>query len=174
MVRGKDNPIYISFMHKFNELAPGPVKIEETNLQSLIHSARPVLSMYTFSPTEVGEHGKTNLTDLLNAIDPYFEKKRTGVWVTFNGNSPDKVAQATHSMREVLNQLLDKLAPDQNIIDAPWYMEPTKGAKVTRKMKVRYILSDEKQPSSKSTVNFIESLSNTTDETYAKLSAEGT
>ena len=39
-------------------------------------------------------------------------------------------------------------------------------------MRVRYILSDEIQPASKSTVNFIESLSNTADEMYGQLSKE--
>jgi len=172
MVRGKDNPIYINFMHKFRELAPDYVKVGETNLQFLIRSASPALSMHTFRPTEVGAHVEANLSDLLNAIDPYFENKRNGAWVTFNGNSPDKIAQAAHSMREVLNQLLEKLAPDQNVIKASWYIEPTKGQKVTRKMRVRHILSDESQPASKSAVNFIESLSNTADEMYGQLSKE--
>lgn len=172
MVRGKDNPIYINFMHKLRELAPDIVKREETNLQFLIRSARPALAIHTFRPIEVGEHVKANLSDLLNAVDPYFENKRIGAWVTFKGDSPDKIAQATHSMREVLSQLLEKLAPDKNVIEASWYIEPTKGQKVTRKMRVRYILSDESQPASKSTVNFIDSLADTADEMYAQLSKE--
>jgi len=98
MVRGKSNPIYINFMHKLRELAPESIKVEETNLQFLIRSARPALAMYSFTPTEVGEPFKASISTLLIAIDPYFENKRQGAWVTFRGNSPDKVAQATHSM----------------------------------------------------------------------------
>ncbi len=172
MVRGKDNPIYINFMHKLRELAPESVKVEETTLQFLIRSSRPALPGHTFRPTEVGEHVKANLSDLLNAIDPYFENKRTGAWVTFTGDSPDKIAQATHSMREVLNQLLEKLAPDDDTIKALWYIKTTEDQKVTRKMRVRYILSGESQPASKSTVNFIEKVANAADETYDNLSKE--
>jgi RNA-directed DNA polymerase len=172
MVRGKENPIYLNFMHKLRELAPEFVNVEETNTQFLIRSARPALSLHTFRPTEVGEHTRAKLSDLLNTIDPYYENKRTGAWVTFKGDSPDRIAQATHSMREVLNQLLEKLAPDEQVIKAPWYAVQTKGPKVTRKMRVRYILSDESQPASKSTVNFIDSLANTTDEMYGQLSKE--
>jgi len=39
-------------------------------------------------------------------------------------------------------------------------------------MRVRYILSDENQQASKSTVNFIDSLATTVDEMYGQLSKE--
>ena len=172
MVRGKDNPIYINFMQKLRGLVPGIIKEEETNLQFLIRSTRPALAVHTFSPIEVGEHVKAKLSDLLNAIDPYFENKRIGAWFTFKGDSPDKIAQATHSMREVLDQLLERLAPDRNVSEASWYLEPTTGRKVTRRMKVRYILSSEGQSASKTTVTSIDSLSTTADAMYAQLSKE--
>jgi len=169
MIRGKENPIYLDFLHKLRGLAPEVVKEEETNLQFLIRTTRTSLTKHAFRTVEVGEHSTAKLPDMLNAIDPYFEKKRIGAWVTFSGSSPDKISQAASSMREVLSQLLEQLSPDKNVREASWY---TEGQKITRKMKVRYILSDEEIPASKSTVKFIDSVSNTTDEMYAQLSKE--
>jgi RNA-directed DNA polymerase len=172
MVRGKENPIYISFMHKLRQIAPNIVKKEETNLQYLIRISKPALTKLNFSPNEIGQSGAAKLTPLLSEIDQYFENKRLGAWVTFNGTSPDRIAQATHSMREVLSQLLSRLAPDDVVTKAQWYVEPTAGAKVTRKMRVRCILSTKTQPASKSTVEFIESLADITEQTYGQLSKE--
>ena len=172
MVRGKDNPIYLNFLHKLAELAPEFVKFEETELQLLVRNTRTALSNYSFRPNEVGEHVNVKLSDLLNAIDPDIEIKRTGAWVTFTGDSPDKIGQASYSMREVLSQLFKKLAPDERVLKASWYMEPKEGPKVTRKLRVRYILSGENQPASKSTVDFIDSLADTAEKLYRQLNIE--
>lgn len=172
MVRGKDNPIYLNYLHKLAGLAPEFVKFEETELQTLIRNTRTALLNYSFSPYEVGEHVKVKLGDLLNAIDPNIETKRTGAWFTFIGDSPDKIGQATYSMREVLSQLLKKLAPDKNVMKVSWYTKPKEDPNVTRRMRVRYILSDENQPASKSTVDFIESLANTAEKLYRQLNIE--
>lgn len=169
MIRGKENPIYLDYLHKLRNLAPEVVKGEETNLQFLIRTTRTSLTKHAFRPAEVGEHSTKKLSDILYSIDPYLENKRIGAWATFNGSSPDKVSQAASSMREVLSQLLNKLAPDRNVRKASWYSE---GQKIIRKMRVRYILSDEATPANKSTVNFIDKVSNTIDEIYAQLSKE--
>jgi len=172
MIRGKENPMYLDFLHKLRTLAPEVVKKEETDLQYLIRTTRTSLTNYAFRPVEVGEHSAGKLPDMLKLIDPYLEDKRIGAWVTFKGDSPDKIAQSTHSMREVLSQLLEELAPDTNVGEASWYIEPSGNPKVNRKMRVRYILSDKETPASKSSVKFIDSLSNTTEEMYAQLSKE--
>ena len=86
--------------------------------------------------------------------------------------STDKIPQATLSMREVLRQLLDKLAPDEDVRRASWYIEPTEDPKVNRSMKVRYILSGSGSPASKSTLKLIDSYAKAVNMTYAELSSE--
>lgn len=172
MVRGKNNPIYLHFRHKLRGLAPELVKGQETPLEFLIRTSRTTPVKYALKPISTGEHNTQELSNWLCSIDPILEDKRLGAWVTFKGNSPDKIPQATLSMRELLRQLLDELAPDQDVKGASWYSEPPEEPKVTRKMKVRYILSGHSGTTSKSTVDFIDSLAKATEMTHAKLSSE--
>lgn len=172
MVRGKDNPIYLHFCHKLRGLAPELVKEQETPLEFLIRTSRTTPVKHALKPISTGEHNTQELSHLLSSVDPLLEDKRLGAWVTFKGNSPDKIPQATLSMRELLSQLLDKLAPDEDVKSASWYSEPPKGPQVPRKMKVRYILSGHSGTTSKSTVDFIDSMASATEMTYAKLSSE--
>ena len=172
MIRGKDNPIYLHFRHKLRELAPELVRNQETPLEFLSRISRTAPTKYALKTVATTEHDTEAITRLLSLVDPSLENKRQGAWVTFRGNSPDKISQATNSMREVLTQLLVKLAPDEDVKGASWYTEPTKDSKVTRKMRVRYILSGSDSTASKSTVNLIDSYAKAVDMTYDKLSSE--
>lgn len=76
-------------------------------------------------------------------------------------------------MREVLRQLLDKLAPEDEIPKAPWYSKPLKGrSPVTRKMRVHYALVGNRPNVSQSTLELIDSLADSVEKTYGKLSSE--
>jgi len=172
MVRGKDNPIYLHFRHKFRGLAPELVKEQETPLEFLIRTSRTSPTKYALKPVVTTGHDTEALSHLLNSIDPLLEEMRLGAWTTFRSNNTDKIRQATHSMREALRQLLYKLAPDEDVKSASWYSKPAKDPEVTRKMRVHYILSDSDSTASKSTVNLIDSYAKAVDLTYDKLSSE--
>ena len=69
----------------------------------------------------------TNITPIvaliqsfLEGIDPELESKRVGAWHALESNLPDSLSQASHSMREVLRQLLEKLAPASQVELSPW------------------------------------------------------
>ncbi|MFA5065605.1 MAG: hypothetical protein WC566_09070 [Dehalococcoidia bacterium] len=134
----------------------------------------PLIRSVNYSRSDaVDEVQKETIEVLLSDLDPELERKRLGSWQTFKGKSQDRLSQAMNSMREVLRQLLDKLAPEEDIPKAPWYNKPLKGSTpVTRKMRVRYALAGESLDISQSTLRLIESLSSSVDETYDKLSAE--
>jgi hypothetical protein len=112
------------------------------------------------------------LPKLLKEIDPNLELKRQGSWQTFYGNGNDRRSQSAHSMREVMNQLLDFLAPEDKVIKAGWYKKPKDTAPVTRKMKVRFAIAGDGIDISDSAVNLTDSLAEVVDKTYYKLSAE--
>lgn len=173
MIRGKDDPIYLHFRQKLRELAPELVKSPETPFEFLTRTSRasPVKSVVSTVLSTKGDiHA---LSRLLSEIDPDLESKRQGAWHTFYGTGSDRLSQASHSMREVIRLLLDKLAPDDMVKAAPWYNKPTSSVtQVTRKMRVRYCLSGYSTSVSHSTLNYIESLANFVDESYAKLSGE--
>ncbi len=108
----------------------------------------------------------------LESIDPELEVKRAGAWEAIESNRPDGRAQASHSMREVLRQLLDSLAPTKEVLKAPWYKKPQSGAPITRAMRVRYALAGTSDVSSESTLSLINDLAAAVDSMYAKLSSE--
>lgn len=142
-------------------------------LYSSISYTSPAIGKYAL-PERIGaEVDEKTISRLLNSIEPKLEQKRNGAWQTFKGTSSDKYAQASHSMREVLRQLLDRLAPEEAVPKAPWYIKPNKEPYITRKMRVRYAMVGNSQENvSESNLELIESLANTVDRTYYKLSAE--
>jgi RNA-directed DNA polymerase len=172
MVRGKDHPIYLHFRHKLRELAPELVKEKETPLEFLIRTSRTVPTKYALKPLVTTEHDTEALSHLLSSVDPLLEEKRLGAWMTFKGSSTDRIAQATHSMRELLRQLLDKLAPDEDVKRASWYSKPTEDPEVTKRMRVRYILSGYDSTINKKMVDFIDSIADAAQMTYSRLNSE--
>lgn len=112
------------------------------------------------------------IQSFLESIDTELELKREGAWEAVNSNRPDSKAQASHSMREVLRLLLDKLAPIEKVQQAPWYQKPPTGAPVTRAMRIRYAVAGDSDKFSESTLSMIDDLSAAVDSMYAKLSAE--
>ena len=124
-------------------------------------------------PRFVDDARKETIGVLLSSLEPELERKRKGAWQTFRGESQDKLSQAMSSMREVLRQLLDLLAPENDILRTPWYSKPLKGSTaVTRKMRIRFALARTDLKVSHSTLELIDSLSEVVEKTYHKLSAE--
>jgi hypothetical protein len=111
--------------------------------------------------------------DFLMKLDPQLERKRQGAWQTLEGSTTDKHAQAANSMRDVLSQLLDRLAPSVEVTKASWYKKPKQGNPVTRAMRVQWAIAGNSANVSSSTLEQIETLVKAVDATYAKLSAEG-
>ena len=126
----------------------------------------------TNSLTTVATHTTALIQSFLENIDPELELKRAGAWEAVESNRADGRAQASHSMREVLRQLIDKLAPTGEVIKAPWYRKPESGAPVTRAMRIRYALAGTSDISSESTFSLVTDLTAAVDSMYAKLSAE--
>lgn len=114
----------------------------------------------------------TLIQSFLESIGPQLELKRAGAWEAIESNRADRCSQASHSMREVLRQMLDKLAPKDRILKTPWYKRPESGAPVTRNMRVRYALSGVSEVPSRSTLSLISGLAAVVDSMYDKLSAE--
>ncbi len=112
------------------------------------------------------------IQSFLEGIDPELESKRVGAWQVLESNLPDSLSQASNSMREVLRQLLDKLAPVSQIQASPWYQKPKEGSAVTRAMRIRYTLAGPSPLPSESTLTFINGMAAAIDAMYAKLSAE--
>lgn len=112
------------------------------------------------------------IQSFLEGIDPGLESKRAGAWHALESNLPDSLSQASHSMREVIRQLLEKLAPASQVELSPWYQKPKKGPPITRPMRIRYAITGPSPISSESTLAFINGMAEAVSAMYAKLSAE--
>lgn len=99
--------------------------------------------------TERQKYGlETALDSMLAKVDPALVAKRHGAWEAFTSKSSDAFAQSVSSARELLNQCITKLAPNEK----------------TRKDKVRHILR------SKSGTELIEAIATVVDKLYGSLS----
>ncbi len=112
------------------------------------------------------------IQNFLEQVAPDLEIKRSGSWQALESGTQDGPAQATHSMREVLRQLLDNIAPVSAIQQTPWYKKPRDGPPVTRSMRIRYAITGTSDVESESTLSLINGLAEVVNSMYAKLSAE--
>ena len=112
---------------------------------AIVYSTRKSLSR--------SEQNDRNLPDLdgvsgrlqksLQAYGNHFSNMWSGAVSVLDSNSPDRVRQSAHSIRELLAQLLEALAPDQSFTDAEIQRYGVKG-KVTRRMRIKNIIKANK------------------------------
>lgn len=160
---GRTTPVKKSKpIHKTSEVIKrSPIKHDPTKT-----SPTPLIPLTTVTPVVA------LIQSFLEGIDPELESKRAGAWRALESNLPDSLSQASHSMREVLRQLLEKLAPASQVELAPWYQKPKDGPPITRPMRIRYAIAGPSPIPSESTLAFINGMAEAISAMYAKLSAE--
>jgi len=85
------------------------------------------------------------LGDILETLNPRLALTLRGAYQTFRDTSKlDRYRQATDSMRDLITNLLDRLAPHEEVKRAVWF-EPEKNTKgrPTRKQRVKYAIMGE-------------------------------
>ncbi len=108
---------------------------------------------------DLAEEREAALLDALGVLGPQFVAMWRGAWHALSTGGPDTIRQAAHSGRELLNQVLAVLAPDDLFAGE---------VKVTRAMRVKKIVG----PTSESKRDWADSVARNVDETYALLSGE--
>jgi len=64
-----------------------------------------------------------------------------GAWQTLMDKSKlDRYRQAVHSMRDLITNLLDLLAPHEEVKQAEWYEQISDKNQATRKQRVKYAI----------------------------------
>ena len=160
---GRTTPVKKSqTIHKTSKvIKETPIKHDPTKI-----SPTPPIPLTTVTPVVA------LIQSFLEGIDPELESKRAGAWRALESNLPDSLSQASHSMREVLRQLLEKLSPPSQVELSPWYQKPKDGPPITRPMRIRYAIAGPSPIPSESTLAFINAMSEAISAMYAKLSAE--
>jgi hypothetical protein len=109
----------------------------------------------------------------LHRLGPSLVELRHGAWSAANSTAPDSPRQAAHSARELLRQVLDAVAPIEEVKAQSWF-KPDKASQsgITRKMRVRLALQKRGLGSSERDRKVIESTMELIGNLYDKLSAE--
>lgn len=78
---------------------------------------------------------------LLDEIGPELNQRRKGAWYVFHSGSPDKQAQAAHSMRDVLSVFISRWASNEDVKKAEWwkYANDTEDG-VSLRQRIRFLL----------------------------------
>ncbi len=64
-----------------------------------------------------------------------------GSEISLNNSYPDHLAQASHSMRDCVAQIIEELAPTEVIKQQPWFIPEKNVANgVTRRYRIRYMV----------------------------------
>ncbi|MFV2045170.1 MAG: hypothetical protein ACC700_18290 [Anaerolineales bacterium] len=114
-------------------------------VESRIHVIQPEYSpLYIDSPPErltSREQHLEELAEMLVEYDAKFGSMLEGSEAALDQELPDHLSQAAHSMRDLFQQLLEHLAPNEAVEAQPWF-KPTEGAPggVSRRSRLRYLL----------------------------------
>jgi hypothetical protein len=107
------------------------------------------------------------LEELLSQLDPRFIQMHNQAWEILRTDNLERGRLAAHEIRELLNQLLHHLAPNDKVLARPEYKGLNR-KDITRKVRVKCILGGSQ--SSNTHVGIIEHLAKLADEMYGVLS----
>jgi hypothetical protein len=86
-----------------------------------------------------GFHEK--LDNLLIEVDPKLVEFRKGCWAAFHNRGPNHMGQASSSLRRLFDTLLQRIAPDEKVIQTNYFRtspNANKNGKPTRKARLYY------------------------------------
>ena len=84
---------------------------------------------------------KDKVAELLRKVDEKIHSEFEGMWQTKDDESKkDRVKQSSHSMREVISILLQKLAPDVDVMSCEWYKSEKEDGLPTQRQRAKYAI----------------------------------
>lgn len=84
---------------------------------------------------------KDEVAELLKTVDERLNIQFEGMWQTKDDASKkDRVKQSAHSMKEVISILLQRLAPDDQVMSCKWYKSEKKDELPTQKQRAKYAI----------------------------------
>ncbi len=109
----------------------------------------------------------------LSKIDPKLCELRHGATQSLLSGDPDAKRQASHSARELIRQVLEILAPSEEI-KAHQEFQPSEHSKdgITRQMRIKFAIKKRRSGFSESDAEVIEATCKLIDSLYSKLSGE--
>jgi hypothetical protein len=111
------------------------------------------------------------LDEVLLRIRPHFPEMHEGMHVAVRSGTPDAARQAAHSARELLTQVLNAEAPDEEVMCQSWFVpNPESRTGVTRKDRARFVMTKHHRHPGEADVTAADALLQFIDATYHRLS----
>lgn len=83
---------------------------------------------------------------LLREIDPRLVSLRRDAWKALDSSLDNSIRAATHFMRELVTEILHKLAPDDLVRESPVYQKHANGEnKITRRARIAFIAGENEE-----------------------------
>ena len=113
----------------------------ESRFQSIEPEYKAILAKSELSRLTSRDALFQELKSALAAFGEGFTTTLDGSEAALGTNTPDSLHQASHSMRDCFQQLIEYLAPSKVVKSQPWF-EPTDGAPggVSRRSRLKYML----------------------------------
>ena len=90
-------------------------------------------------PSPIEEREK--IGEKLRSIEKRLYEKYEGMWQTLlDETKKDRYRQASHSMREVMSDFLQILAPDEEVKKVKWWKVETENGKPSQRQRVKYAI----------------------------------
>jgi hypothetical protein len=108
--------------------------------------------------TEAGrnalERGTLDELDVaLQKLDPHLIEVRRGIWSALDSRRPHSLAQAAHSARELIDQVLKAGAPDEKVrIPSDFQPDATSSSGITRRMRLKFVMREYRSAMSESSL----------------------
>ena len=122
--------------HSAQAIAPSPIIIAPIDNRYLVSAGRG--QKHNKSDTRQYADLIDEVGELLHTVNTRLSEKWHGAWQTLQSDNPDRVSQCANSVREVLLQLLEELAPAGSFTKEEIEAEG-QGKKVTKRMQVKKI-----------------------------------
>lgn len=105
-----------------------------------LESTGPVLIT---APTFQRESAQSDLDEHLTTLwgGGSLAERRRDAWLAFHRGTPESSTQACHTLREILTDILDRFAPNDDVKSAPWWKpDPQTRDGVSKRHKVKYLV----------------------------------
>jgi len=118
-----------------------------------------------FDDYKISEPKFTFNEEIQNKLDDYFKKyfpenieRRKGAWTTYHSVSEDKLAQAAHSMRDILAKIISDWASNEKVESEEWWQKIKNDyEKINLKHRLRLLLYGSKDPVENEELEIMES-----------------
>jgi hypothetical protein len=79
----------------------------------------------------------------LEKLDPHLIEVRRGMWSALDSDRPHSLAQAAHSARELIDQVLKAGAPDDKVRSAPYFEPDARSSSgITRRIRLKWLMRE--------------------------------